>query len=71
MKLTSQQAIERPYPIVVDWKIYNIDLLLYHLKPRCFCVVELKARELELKDVGKPDFYLSAEDLANELQGEE
>ena len=39
-----------------------IDLLFYHLKLKCYVVVELKAREFEPADAGQLNFYLSAID---------
>ena len=42
------------YKLTVSNKDYFIDLLFYHLKLKCYIVVELKAREL--------NFYLSAID---------
>ena len=43
-------------------KDYYIDLLFYHIKLRCFIVVELKAREFDPRDAGQIGFYLSAVD---------
>jgi predicted nuclease of restriction endonuclease-like (RecB) superfamily len=43
-------------------KDYYIDLLFYHLKLRCFIIVELKAREFDPRDTGQIGFYLSAVD---------
>lgn len=43
-------------------KDYYIDLLFYHLKLKCYVVVELKAREFEPTDAGQLNFYLSAID---------
>ena len=39
-----------------------IDLLFYHLKLRCFVVIDLKAKALEPEFVGKMNFYLAAVD---------
>ena len=50
------------YKIVVSGKEYFIDLLFYHLKLKCYVVVELKAREFEPMDAGQLNFYLSAVD---------
>ena len=50
------------YKIVVSGKEYFIDLLFYHLKLKCYVVVELKAREFEPTDAGQLNFYLSAVD---------
>ena len=50
------------YKIVVSGKEYFVDLLFYHLKLKCYVVVELKAREFEPTDAGQLNFYLSAID---------
>ena len=50
------------YKITVSNKDYFIDLLFYHLKLKCYIVVELKAREFEPTDAGQLNFYLSAVD---------
>ena len=50
------------YKITVSEKDYYIDLLFYHLKLKCYVVVELKAREFEPTDAGQLNFYLSALD---------
>lgn len=50
------------YKIVVSDKEYFIDILFYHLKLKCYVVVELKAREFEPTDAGQLNFYLSAVD---------
>ena len=54
--------VGRQYHLNVGDKDYYIDLLFYHLKLRCFVVIELKAREFEPKDAGQINFYLSAID---------
>jgi predicted nuclease of restriction endonuclease-like (RecB) superfamily len=41
---------------------FYLDLLFYHLKLRCFVVVELKAVAFEPEFAGKMNFYLSAVD---------
>jgi hypothetical protein len=43
-------------------KDYYIDLLFYHLRLRCYVVVELKAVPFEPEFVGKLNMYLSAVD---------
>ncbi len=50
------------YKLTVGNKDYFIDLLFYHLKLKCYIVVELKAREFEPADAGQLNFYLSAID---------
>jgi predicted nuclease of restriction endonuclease-like (RecB) superfamily len=46
----------------VDGEDFYIDLLFYHLKLRCFIVVDLKATAFKPEYVGKMNFYLSAVD---------
>jgi predicted nuclease of restriction endonuclease-like (RecB) superfamily len=41
---------------------YVIDLLFYHLRLRCYVVIELKARRFEPGFTGQLNFYLSAVD---------
>jgi predicted nuclease of restriction endonuclease-like (RecB) superfamily len=41
---------------------FYLDLLFYHLKLRCFVVIDLKADEFKPEDAGKMNFYLSAVD---------
>jgi predicted nuclease of restriction endonuclease-like (RecB) superfamily len=41
---------------------FYLDLLFYHLKPRCYVVIDLKTREFTLEAAGKMNFYLSAVD---------
>ena len=50
------------YKLTVGDKDYFIDLLFYHLKLKCYIVVELKARGFEPTDAGQLNFYLSAID---------
>lgn len=52
----------RQYHLEVGGKDYYIDLLFYHVKLRCFVVVELKATEFDPRDAGQMNFYLSAAD---------
>lgn len=52
----------RQYPIVVDGDTSYIDLLFYHVKLRCYVVIELKARAFKPEDVGQLNYYLSAVD---------
>ena len=49
------------YSGTTETKIY-IDLLFYHLKLRCYIVVELKAVAFKPEYAGKLNFYLSAVD---------
>ncbi len=50
------------YPIQVGTKDYAIDLLFYHLKLRCFVVIDLKLGEFEPEFSGKMNFFVSAVD---------
>jgi predicted nuclease of restriction endonuclease-like (RecB) superfamily len=52
----------RQYQINVEGDPYYIDLLFYHVKLRCFVVIELKARAFKPEDAGQLNFYLSAID---------
>jgi len=46
----------------VGGKDYYLDLLFYHLRLRCFVVVDLKMTEFQPEFSGKMNFYLSAVD---------
>jgi predicted nuclease of restriction endonuclease-like (RecB) superfamily len=46
----------------VDGEDFYIDLLFYHLKLRCYVVIDLKATPFKPEYVGKMNFYLSAAD---------
>ena len=50
------------YPVKVGSKEYAIDLLFYHLKLRCFVVIDLKLGEFEPEFSGKMNFFVSAVD---------
>ena len=52
----------KQHHLKISNKDYYIDLLFYHIKLRCFVVVELKSREFDPRDVGQLNFYLSAID---------
>jgi predicted nuclease of restriction endonuclease-like (RecB) superfamily len=54
--------IGRQYHLPVGNKDYYLDLLFYHIRLRCFVVIELKAVEFEPEFAGKLNFYLSAAD---------
>lgn len=54
--------VGQQYPIKAGEKDLYIDLLFYHLKLRCYVVVELKAREFDSRDAGQMSGYLSAVD---------
>ena len=54
--VSSQRHLE------VGGQDYYLDLLFYHLRLRCFVVVELKIEEFKPEFAGKMNFYLSAVD---------
>lgn len=49
-------------PIEVGGERFNIDMLFYHVKLRCYVVIELKARQFKPADAGQLNFYLTALD---------
>ena len=50
------------YPLRVGEQDFFVDLLFYHLKLRCFIVIDLKMRAFDPEFSGKMNFYLSAVD---------
>jgi len=50
------------YSLEVDGEDFFIDLLFYHLKLRCFVVIDLKMDQFRPEYAGKMNFYLSAVD---------
>lgn len=54
--------VGRQVHVEVGEKDFYLDLLFYHLKLRCYVVVELKAGEFQPEYAGKLNFYLSAVD---------
>lgn len=54
--------VGKQYPIKAGKKDLYIDLLFYHLKLRCYVVVELKGKEFDSRDAGQMSAYLSAVD---------
>jgi predicted nuclease of restriction endonuclease-like (RecB) superfamily len=50
------------YHLEVRNKDYYLDLLFYHLKLRCFVVIDLKIGEFLPEHAGKMNFYLTAVD---------
>lgn len=50
------------YHLEVGGQDFYIDLLFYHLKLRCFVVVDLKMSKFQPEYAGKMNFYLSAVD---------
>jgi predicted nuclease of restriction endonuclease-like (RecB) superfamily len=54
--------VGRQVHLKVGGEDFYIDLLFYHLKLRCFVVIDLKVREFIPEYAGKMNFYLSAVD---------
>jgi predicted nuclease of restriction endonuclease-like (RecB) superfamily len=54
--------VGRQVHLVVGDEDYYIDLLFYHLKLRCFVVIDLKMKKFTPADAGQMNFYLSAVD---------
>lgn len=52
--------VGRQVPIQVGNKDFYLDLLFYHLKLRCYVVIELKATDFMPEYTGKLSFYLTA-----------
>lgn len=50
------------YHLEVGGQDFYLDLLFYHLRLRCFVVIELKMGEFQPEFAGKMNFYLSAVD---------
>jgi len=50
------------YHLEVNGEDFYIDLLFYHLRLRCFVVIDLKIGEFQPEYAGKMNFYLSAVD---------
>ena len=54
--------VGRQYHLTVSDKDFYIDILFYHLKLRCFVVIELKKGDFKPEYAGKMNFYCSAVD---------
>ena len=54
--------IRRQYHLEVGGDDYYIDLLFYHIKLKCYVVIELKNTKFKPEYAGKLNFYLSAVD---------
>jgi hypothetical protein len=50
------------YRLDVGDQDFYLDLLFYHLRLRCFVVIDLKIEEFKPEFAGKMNFYLSAVD---------
>lgn len=54
--------VGRQYHLVISEKDFYVDLLFYHLRLRCFIVIELKKGDFKPEYAGKMNFYCSAVD---------
>ena len=54
--------VGRQHFLEVGDREFYVDLLFYHLKLRCFVVIDLKKREFKPEYAGKMNFYLSVVD---------
>jgi hypothetical protein len=54
--------VGRQYHLEVGNQDFYLDLLFYHLKLRCYVVIDLKATEFKPEHSGKMNFYVSAVD---------
>lgn len=54
--------VGRQYKLEVSNKDFQLDLLFYHLKMRCFVVIDLKKGDFLPEYAGKMNFYCSAVD---------
>lgn len=50
------------YHLEIGGQDYYLDMLFYHLKLRCYVVIDLKIGEFKPEDAGKMNFYLAAMD---------
>ncbi len=62
--------IGRQYHLQVGETDYYIDLLFYHVKLRCYVVIELKNTKFIPEYAGKLNFYLSAVDSMVKLEAD-
>jgi predicted nuclease of restriction endonuclease-like (RecB) superfamily len=54
--------VGRQYHMEVEGEDYYLDLLFYHLRLRCYVVIDLKMEPFKPEFAGKMNFYLSAAD---------
>lgn len=54
--------VGRQYKLTVSNQDFYLDLLFYHLKMRCFIVIDLKKGDFKPEYAGKMNFYCSAVD---------
>lgn len=54
--------VGRQYRLEVNGDEFFIDLLFYHIRLKCYVVVELKAAAFKPEHAGQLNFYLAAVD---------
>jgi predicted nuclease of restriction endonuclease-like (RecB) superfamily len=54
--------VGRQFHLKIGGDDFYIDLLFYHIRLKCYVVVELKAEKFKPEDAGKLNFYLAAID---------
>ncbi len=54
--------VGRQVEIIVAGKTRRVDMLFYHIRLRCYVVLELKAKDFEPEFAGKLNFYVNAVD---------
>lgn len=59
---TGFSFVGQQVPVKINNQDFYIDLLFYHIKLKCYVVVELKAIEFKAEFAGKMNLYLSAID---------
>lgn len=52
--------IGNQYPLKVNEKVYEVDLLLFHRELQCLVAIDLKIEEYKPEFAGKMNFYLSS-----------
>lgn len=62
--------VGRQVSIKIDGQDFYLDLLFYHIKLKCYVVVELKSVAFKAEFAGKLNLYLSAVDDTLKLEGE-
>jgi predicted nuclease of restriction endonuclease-like (RecB) superfamily len=63
--------VGRQVRLEVDGEEYPVDLLFYHLRLRCFFVIDLKMGAFEPRDAGQMSFYLSTVDTQMRHEGDQ
>jgi hypothetical protein len=62
--------VGRQYQLEIEGNEYFLDLLFYHIKLKCYVVIELKNTKFIPEYAGKLNFYLSAVDSLLKTENE-